>query len=154
MSSANRVILCKMFGSRDMYLPAAPSSMVSKFDQATGRDHCPALSITDDMPEAGGGGVTDGVEVAASDDDDGGDDDGEPAHRSPHSKPTFTPALLSQTSLSHYSTFCRSRIYQLIADPVLKFPPPLKIGKSSRWLKTEVDNWLAKQAHARQQVAG
>ena len=51
-----------------------------------GRDHCPAMSITDDMPEAGGGGVTDGVEVAASDDDDGGDDDGEPARSRPHSK--------------------------------------------------------------------
>ena len=121
----------------------------------TGRDHCPALSITDDMPESGGGGVADGVEVAASD-DDGGDDDGEPARRSPHAKthPTFPPALLAFTPLSHYVTFGRSRIYQLIADPVLQFPPPIKIGKSSRWLKTEVDNWLVKQADSRHQVAG
>ncbi len=129
----------------------------ARFKKMTGRDHCPALSISDDMPESGGGGgVTDGIEVAASDDDDGGDDDGEPARRSPHAKPhpTFPPALLAFTPLSHYVTFGRSRIYQLIADPVLQFPPPIKIGKSSRWLKTEVDSWLAKQADSRHQVAG
>lgn len=124
------------------------------------RHHMPmsALSISNDMPECGGGdgcGVTDGVEVAASD-DDGGDDDGEPARRSPHAKPlpSFAPALFSFTPLSHYTSLGRSRIYQLIADPVLKFPSPIKIGKSSRWLKTEVDSWLAKQADSRHQVAG
>lgn len=45
---------------------------------------CTPLSISNDMPESGGGesaGVTDGAEVAASDDDDGGDSDGEPARR-------------------------------------------------------------------------
>jgi predicted DNA-binding transcriptional regulator AlpA len=60
------------------------------------------------------------------------------------------PALLAFTPLSNYTSFGRSRIYQLIANPVLKFPAPIKIGKSSRWLKTEVDNWLAKQAESRQ----
>ena len=126
--------------------------------KATGRDHCPALSISDDMPECGGGdsGVTDGVEVAASDDDDGGDDDGEPARRSSHVKPhpSFAPALLSFTPLSHYTSLGRSRIYQLIADPILRFPSPIKIGKSSRWLKAEVDSWLEKQADSRHQVTG
>ncbi|MDB5940160.1 MAG: phage transcriptional regulator, AlpA [Polaromonas sp.] len=43
------------------------------------------LSITNDLPECGGGessaGVTDGPEVGASDDDDGGDSDGKPARR-------------------------------------------------------------------------
>lgn len=39
------------------------------------------LCISNDMPEAGGGGVTDGPDVAASDDDDGGDSDGEPARQ-------------------------------------------------------------------------
>nr|WP_315240098.1 AlpA family phage regulatory protein [uncultured Albidiferax sp.] len=67
---------------------------------------------------------------------------------------TFSPALFAFTYLSHYTSFGRSRIYQLIADPVLKFPQPIKIGKSSRWLKTEVDNWLTKQADSRHQVAG
>ena len=164
-----RIINCKSWGmiptfgscdrlSRAMYQAfMPPSHEASIYKKATGRDHCPALSITDDMPESGGGGGgTDGVEVAASDDDDdGGDDDGEPARRSPHAKPhpTFPPALLAFTPLSHYVTFGRSRIYQLIADPVLRFPSPIKIGKSSRWLKTEVDSWLAKQADSRHQVA-
>jgi prophage regulatory protein len=74
----------------DMYLPKAIHfDGYTRWVQPTGRDHCPALSITDDMPECGGGGggVTDGVEVAASDDDEGGDDDGEPARRSSLKKP-------------------------------------------------------------------
>ena len=121
--------------------------------KSLGRDHCPSLSISDDMPECGGG-VTDGVKVAAA--DHGNDDDGEPARRSPYSKPhlAIAPALFSFTPLSQYTSFGRSRLYQLIADPVLQFPAPIKIGKSSRWLKTEVDNWLAKQADSRHQVAG
>lgn len=159
MASVNKVILCGSLGDCSVnYLPSARQfDEYTRYVQPTGRDHCPALSITDDMPESGGGaGLTDGVEVAASDDDDGGDDDGEPARRSPHVKPhpSFAPALFSFTPLSHYTSFGRSRIYQLIADPVLKFPAPIKIGKSSRWLKTEVDNWLSKQADSRHQVAG
>jgi predicted DNA-binding transcriptional regulator AlpA len=47
---------------------------------STGRDHCPALSISNEMPETGCGGVIDGPDVSASD-DDGGDSDGEPARR-------------------------------------------------------------------------
>lgn len=141
--------------ARSMYEAFLLMHEVSIYKTPTGPDHCPALSISDDMPECGGGaGIADSAEVAASDDDEGGDDDGEPARRSPHVKPnpTFAPAFFSFTPLSHYIGFGRSRIYQLIADPVLKFPAPIKIGKSSRWLKTEVDNWLSKQADSRHQV--
>ena len=31
-------------------------------------------------------------------------------------------------------------IYKLIKDRV--FPKPIKLGRSSRWLKSEVENWL------------
>ncbi|HAT1683368.1 TPA: AlpA family phage regulatory protein [Klebsiella oxytoca] len=31
-------------------------------------------------------------------------------------------------------------IYKLIKDGV--FPGPIKLGRSSRWLKSEVENWL------------
>ncbi|MDS1691968.1 AlpA family phage regulatory protein [Escherichia coli] len=31
-------------------------------------------------------------------------------------------------------------IYKLIKDGV--FPKPIKLGQSSRWLKSEVENWL------------
>jgi predicted DNA-binding transcriptional regulator AlpA len=110
------------------------------------RNHAPTLSITNDMPESGGG-VTDGPDVAASDDDDGGDDDGEPARRRLHSKkfpPSFPPALLGFEPLSHYVSFGRSRIYQLIAAGA--FPQPIKVGKSSRWVKAEIDAWIVSQS--------
>jgi len=42
----------------------------------------------------------------------------------------------------------RSRVYALIDEG--KFPPPIKIGRSSRWLKSEIDSWITDQADARQ----
>jgi predicted DNA-binding transcriptional regulator AlpA len=72
--------------------------------------------------------------------------------QSKDSHPSFLPALLDFAHLSRYTSLGRSRIYQLIADPDLKFPPPVKIGKSSRWLKTEIDCWLSTQAAARHQL--
>lgn len=33
--------------------------------------------------------------------------------------------------------------YKLIQDGV--FPKPIKLGRSSRWLKSEVENWLQQQ---------
>lgn len=121
------------------------------YTHKTGRDHAPALSITDDMPEAGGGGgesAAGAPEVAASDDDDG-DGDGDPDSdrrsrpRSKSSHPSFPPALLAFEPLSHYVSFGRSRIYQLIAAG--EFPEPIKVGKSSRWVKAEIDAWISKQ---------
>lgn len=124
-------------------------SLTRKFDD-DGRAHAPALSITDDMPESGGGGESAAApEVAASDDDDG-DGDGDPdsdRRRRPRSKsshPSFPPALLAFEPLSHYVSFGRSRIYQLIAAG--EFPQPIKVGKSSRWVKAEIDAWISKQA--------
>jgi len=119
------------------------------YKQTNGRDHAPKLSISDDMPEAGGGGESAGApEVAASDDDDGGDDDGEPARRrpQPHKHPSH-PALLGFASLSHYVSFGRSRIYGLIAEG--EFPKPIKIGKSSRWVRAEIDAWINTQSAQR-----
>ena len=117
------------------------------YKQRTGRDHAPALSITDDLPEAGGGGEG-APEVAASDDDDGdGDGDPDSDRRRPRSKsshPSFPPALLAFEPLSHYVSFGRSRIYQLIAAD--EFPKPIKVGKSSRWVKAEIDAWINKQS--------
>lgn len=54
----------------------------TSYKQPNGREHAPALSISDEMPESGGGGatagVTDGPDVAASDDDDDDGGDGDP----------------------------------------------------------------------------
>ena len=75
---------------RDTYMAVARAMYVE------GRE---LTSITNGMPNCGGGdvstdvagastGVTDGPDVAASDDDDGGDSDGEPARRSPLKPPS------------------------------------------------------------------
>ena len=111
--------------------------------------HAPATGLTAAEAEAsdcsGGEGAP---EVAASDDDDGdGDGDPDSDRRRPRSKsshPSFPPALLAFEPLSHYVSFGRSRIYQLIAAG--EFPQPIKVGKSSRWVKAEIDAWISKQA--------
>ena len=97
-------------------------------------------------------GAGDAPTVAASDDDGDGDGDPDSDRRSrPRSKtshPSFPPALLAFEPLSHYVGFGRSRIYQLINAG--EFPPPVKIGKSSRWVKAEIDAWISKQATTQQ----
>lgn len=57
-------------------------------------------------------------------------------------------ALLAFELLSQYVSMGRSRIYALIDEG--NFPPPIKIGRSSRWLKIEIDSWISQQAAARQ----
>lgn len=58
--------------------------------------------------------------------------------------------LFTFAILATYVAMGRSRIYGLIVEG--KFPPPIKIGRSSRWLKSEIDSWIAAQAAARQTV--
>ena len=118
MTSVNRIIVGNLGRDTytDYYLGAIGRGTL--FRKSTGRDHAPALSISDDMPEAGGGGESAAApEVAASDDDDGdGDGDPDSDRRRPRSKtshPSFPPALLAFEPLSHYVSFGRSRSYQL-----------------------------------------
>lgn len=133
------------------------------------------LSISNGMPNCGGGdistdvagastGVTDGPEVAASDDDDGGDGDGEPARRSPLKKPSpsgkhrnvtaTADAFQSPHSLlwalpavTNSVAICRSQLYLLIQRG--EFPEPIKLGRSSRWLASEVHAWVHQKAATR-----
>ena len=157
MASINKVIIIGNLG-RDPYCDIVNTAIAGMVHRhLTGNDHAPTLSISNDMPEAGGGGesAAGAPEVAASD-DDGGDGDGDPDsdRRRPRSKsshPSFPPALLAFEPLSHYVSFGRSRIYQLIAAG--EFPQPIKVGKSSRWVKAEIDAWISKQA-ATQQAEG
>ena len=104
-----------------------------------------------DCDAAGG----EGAPAVASDDDDDGDGDGDPDsdRRRPRSKkstPSFPPALLGFAPLSHYVGFNRSRIYALIGAG--QFPRPIKVGKSSRWIKTEIDTWITRQSQQRTEV--
>lgn len=122
-----------------------------------------AATISNDMPEAGGGGasaegVTGEAPSPSSDDDDGGDGDGDPdpARRKRHPSPSGTHRNVTATAdalLWTLPTLCqriglgRSNIYQQIQAG--KFPEPLKIGRSSRWLASEVHAWVNAQACAR-----
>lgn len=143
------------------YLPTSSYYIVQRnggaltgYNSRTGRDHAPTQSICDDLPEIEVGassGATSGPDVASSADDDGdGDDDPDSDRRRLRSKKSATiapPALLGFELLSHYVAFGRSRIYQLIHAG--EFPPPIKIGKSSRWVRAEIDKWLSEKIAAR-----
>lgn len=136
------------------YIPPMLASVSNGFPEqggggASALDHAPASGLTTAEAEASGCSDGEGApEVAASDDDDG-DGDGDPDSdrrsrpRSKTSHPSFPPALLAFEPLSHYVSFGRSRIYQLIAAD--EFPKPIKVGKSSRWLKADIDAWIRKQ---------
>ena len=46
--------------------------------------------------------------------------------------------------------FRKSKIYQLIESG--QFPRPIKIGRSSRWLSSEVQEWIYKLAKQNQRL--
>jgi len=51
--------------------------------------------------------------------------------------------LWSLRTLTSSLQISRSQIYQLIQEE--KFPKPLKLGRSSRWLKSDIHNWIELQ---------
>jgi prophage regulatory protein len=122
-----------------------------------------ASSISNDMPEAGGGGAsavgatTDSPSATGNDDDgDDGDGDPDPERRKRHPSPsgqhrnvtaTADALLWSLPTLCQRIGLCRSNIYQQIQGG--KFPEPVKIGRSSRWLAAEIEAWVNTQAEAR-----
>jgi len=55
--------------------------------------------------------------------------------------------LLDMPALSKRLGMCRSKIYLEIQAG--KFPQPLKLGRSSRWLAAEIQAWVNAQAEAR-----
>lgn len=61
-----------------------------------------------------------------------------------HSTP---PALIDFKQLSAKVCMGRSRIYALIGEG--NFPPPVKIGASSRWIDPEIDAYIAQLAATR-----
>jgi predicted DNA-binding transcriptional regulator AlpA len=70
-----------------------------------------------------------------------------------NSTPNISPileVLFNFHTLSSYVAMGRSRIYSLIDEG--DFPPPIKIGRSSRWIKAEIDAWIDEQAAARRTV--
>ena len=118
--------------------------------------------ITNGFPEQGGGGAdcagaAEGAGPDVAQDDDDGDGDGDPdsdwrrqRSKNPTPKPPAPPppaALLPVGHAAHYVAVGRSRIYQLAAAG--EFPQPIKVGRSVRWIRAELDAWIAAQAARR-----
>lgn len=67
---------------------------------------------------------------------------------------TNTPSLLNDklVDMSFITTYTKMTdkwFYKLISDGV--FPKPIKLGRSSRWLKSEVESWMQQRiAQSRQ----
>ena len=57
------------------------------------------------------------------------------------------PALIPFAQLSTKVGMGRSRIYALIGEG--NFPPPVKIGASSRWIVREIDAYISQLAATR-----
>ena len=48
--------------------------------------------------------------------------------------------LLTLRDVEQFTGFRKSSLYSLIADK--RFPPPIKIGRSSRWPSSEISDWV------------
>ncbi|AHE69296.1 MULTISPECIES: helix-turn-helix transcriptional regulator [Enterobacteriaceae] len=48
--------------------------------------------------------------------------------------------LIDMAFITTYTGMTDKWFYQLISDG--KFPKPIKLGRSSRWYKSEVESWL------------
>lgn len=48
--------------------------------------------------------------------------------------------LVDMSFITTYTKMTDKWFYKLISDGV--FPKPIKLGRSSRWLKSEVETWM------------
>lgn len=146
MARINKIIIPMGARSRDsfmeLYARVARLDGASFVSPRTGRDHAPALSITDDMPEAGGGGAsaaTSEAPAASSDGDGDGDGDGEDDwRRSCKKHPSPGPAPHSRGT-ARTGTRKAAKFLPPPADPELtlcRLPQVLTIipvGRSTWW---------------------
>ena len=120
MICMNKVILVRNMGCYKSMLtrfePCRPD-----YKQPNGREHAPTLSISDDMPECGGGGaaagVTDGPDVAASDDDEGGEGDGDPDRQSKKAFRTRNPKVGADQRSSSTNKRRDGAVNQMTSNP-------------------------------------
>lgn len=59
----------------------------------------------------------------------------------------LSPRLLPFQEVRAQVSLCRTSIYGLISQGA--FPKPTKIGRASRWLSTEIDDWVVDLADRR-----
>ena len=57
--------------------------------------------------------------------------------------PQLSPTLLDIHAVSLRVSFCPTHIFDLVREN--HFPKPIKIGRSSRWLATDIDRWIELQ---------
>ncbi|EBE1550375.1 AlpA family phage regulatory protein [Salmonella enterica] len=55
----------------------------------------------------------------------------------------LTDELVDMKFITEYSKLTDKWFYKLIKDG--KFPKPIKLGRSSRWLRSEVETWFQKR---------
>lgn len=123
MSRVNKVILVGNCGrdSEIGYLTCR-QTFVTKQVRIFGQT--PIVSISDDMPESGGGaaaGVPDGPDVAASDDDDGGE--GDPDRRSRRASRTRNPQGSAEQRSSSTNKRRDGAVNQLTSNPCADAQP-------------------------------
>lgn len=104
------------------------------------------LSVSNGFAESGGGGASMSLPastraVAGQDDDDGGDPDPEPERRRSPDHNLSPLLLLPLRAVSGRCFLSHSHIYSLIREGL--FPAPVKIGRTSRWVASEIDTWIA-----------
>ena len=61
--------------------------------------------------------------------------------------PMLRPRLLRRSEVERLTGLGCSRIYALMSDPApdLRFPRPITIGRSVRWLTQDIDRWIEAQ---------
>ena len=63
---------------------------------------------------------------------------------------TATSDMMTIDEVQSFLKVSRATVYELMATK--RLPRPLKVGRSNRWLRLEVENWLAAQPRAHVQV--
>ncbi|MDD0838742.1 hypothetical protein PSQ40_09190 [Curvibacter sp. HBC61] len=100
-------------------------------------------TITNDLPEAGCGGASaaPAAPVAASSDDHQPEPDPEPR------RPSYRPVLITFSDLQELLRLRRTAVHELSRQ--VGFPVPIIVGRSKRWIRVEVDQWIEQRAAAR-----
>ncbi|MDC3549004.1 AlpA family transcriptional regulator [Citrobacter sp. RHBSTW-00570] len=63
-----------------------------------------------------------------------------------NSKPSlFEDQFVDMTFITRFTGLTDKWFYKLIKDGI--FPKPIKLGRSSRWLQSEVEAWLQARIH-------
>ncbi|WP_395240015.1 helix-turn-helix transcriptional regulator [Escherichia coli] len=53
---------------------------------------------------------------------------------------SFNIYVVAQTLITHFTGLTDKWFYKLIKDG--EFPKPIKLGRSTRWMQSEVETWV------------